>query len=274
MAGEQTQVNAGGQQTNEPKDDLVTKVSAFKLTDTNSQETNAGFDINALQNIKTPEEAKAFAEASHKSFERGYQKKYQDLAREREEVDRMKQELNTWTPDRVRSLTQDPNFVRAAQSITGQTQLSEDEYSALNEKEKAEFNALRNDIVQLRRINSETLRLQQDRDLSARYSNYDPSLVDGLTKQLINGSRNATREDVWKVADYDEAVKRAYQMGLEDRKQNIQEQINSFSMTGNATVQPVENDKPKREQSETPVNYFKRLGRWRLTKLSSERSKK
>ena len=235
--------------------DLVTKVSSFK-EETKSEPTSDDiFNVNDIENIKDPQ-AREYALKAYKSFQRGFNQKFQDLAEMRKAFEAKKAESSNWTPERVQALLNDKTFVEAAQRVTGTNQ-SSDEYSALSENDKKLIKENQMQVNALARQNAELLRKQQDEALKDKYANYNSEAVDIITGDLLKGKRQATREDIWKVHDYEAAVKRAYQMGVKDGGSGISEKMGSASAEGLA-VNPNPSP-PKKEEGESDRDYFKRI---------------
>jgi len=251
----------------EQKPDLVSRVSQVKPEETKPTDT-ADFNVNDIENIKDPE-AKAYAEKAYKSFEKGYQQKYQEIAELRKKYET--EDTSNWTPEKIRSLTQDPKFVSAAQEVMSAQNagLTEDEYSALTDTEKAQFKNMQQQINNMTQQNQALVTQQQDEGLKSKYSNYDSEAVNTAVSGLIAGKVVNTREWIHRALDYEDGIKRAYQLGLEDRKLDMGEKTNSISVEGNTNIQP-SGEPLKREEGESPVEFFKRLGQKRLAESKTK----
>jgi len=201
-----------------------------------------------------------------------YQKKTSELSEQRRTIEQQKQSAN-WTPERIQQLLNDPTFVQAAQQVASvqnppNSGLTDQEYSALTDKEKAQLNNMQNEVHQLKLQNYQMQQKQQDELLRQKYANYAPDIVDTTIKQLVNNEVMATREDIWKVRDYDAAVQRAYQLGKQDRQLENTEKSQSLSAEGyNATPQ---NAVPEINKGESTGNYFKRLAVARLAEFKGQ----
>jgi hypothetical protein len=200
----------------------------------------------------------------------GFGKKFQEVAELRKTLEARAAENANWSPERVQSLLNDPNFVKAAQQVAGtssnnnqsQSGLSDEEWSALTDKEKTQLTAMQTKINALESINLQTFKLQQDETLKTRYANYDPRAVDLLTADLIQGKVQATREHLHKVLDYEQAVERAYKLGLTDGKTGKQERMNASSYQGSSAINSSE--RPNPEKGESNLGFFQRVARQRL----------
>jgi hypothetical protein len=111
---------------------------------------------------------------------------------------------------------------------------------------------------------------KQDETLKTRYANYNPEAVDIITSDLLTGKVRATREDLWKVYDYEPAVKRAYELGRQDGQTEKQEKVNSISAEGMSTMQP-NKEVPKPGEKESTHSYFGRIVMGNLTKMNVRR---
>ena len=247
---------AESQQTT-PEPDLVTKVSGFKADPKPEDQISTDdikFDFKDLDKVQTPEEARAYAEKAYKSLQSGFNSKFQQLAELRKSLEAQTE----WSSDRVRNLLNDPKFVQAAQEVAGVSQQTDgiDDYSALTEAEKKQLQAMQSQVQSLANQNSQLLKEQQDKANTAKYNNYNPTAVDVLTQDLLSGKANATREHIWKVIDYDDAVKRAYEMGRNDRQSNLKENMNAVSPEGRTMASGTG---LSREQNESNKNFLKRI---------------
>jgi hypothetical protein len=225
--------------TQEPKKepDLISRVSQFVEENKPSEPTatEGQFNVNDIEKIQDPE-AKKYAEDAYKSLQRGFNQKFQELAGLRKELEGKIETDKTWTPERVQSLLNDPSFVQAAQSVAGTTgQQQDQDYSALTDGEKAKLakiDELEKQLSEYRNNINVGLRTQQDEQLKSKYGNYNSAAVDTLTAELIAKKRNATREDIWKVIDYNPAMERAYKLGRKDERDGISEKVSSASFEG------------------------------------------
>lgn len=263
-----------------PEPDLITRVSQFKKEEpkqtTNPEEgkqtgeekavVEPEFDFKEIEKIPDPA-AKEYAEKAYKSFQRGFNQKFQEISALRKELESERQKLqqtqpSNWTPEKIQSLMQDPQFVNAAKVVVQNQNpttsgLTDDQYSALSDVEKKQLQDMRQELGQLKQQNFIQQIRQQDETLKTRYANYEPQAVDIITSDLLTGKVQATREDLWKVYDYDKAVQRAYELGKQDKLKDTQEKVNSMSFEGvNATGNK---EIPKAESNESASSYFGKL---------------
>ena len=117
-----------------------------------------------------------------------------------------------------------------------------DDTSALSDTDKKELKLLKDKINMLQNSNWQAQKTNQDAKNKEKYANYAPDVVDTITKDLMNNKRAATREDLWKVIDYENAVNRAYALGLSDKIVINNEKaagITHVDGSGNVTTSPV-----------------------------------
>lgn len=253
------------------KEEILSRVSKFveqtpapaiEPVDYNSQE----FD-KLLEGVTDPAIKEQLIKKS-KSLEAGFGKKFQELSELRKKLDNVSQQSQQWTPERVQSLLQDPAFVQAAQAVAGNTEanqfgMTEDEFSQLTPTEKAKLAQMEQKLSTLEVDKFRALQSAEDVSLKSKYQNYDSKTVDSLTTDLLSGKIRATREHLWKVQDYDDAVVRAYKAGLSDRQIQNQERLSASTVsTNSATVTP--NSDVKREQGQSAKAHFLAIAQKRL----------
>ena len=250
-------------------EDLVARASEFKETpqqeETPVEDKVSEFNYSDIGNIETPDEAKQFAEKAYKSFQGDYTRKTQELAEIRKELQKMNVDKE-WTPERIQSLLNDPKFVEAAKQVAGPNE--EEDSSMMSDEEKRRVKLLEDEVNRLKVQSFQEIQKQQDAQLQNRYKNYNPQAVDILSAELLEGKVNATREHLWKVLDYEDAVKRGYELGKQDAKLGINEQVNAVSFdSGNKVISATEGITKKDGESSRSVwqrimdkNYNKEKG--------------
>jgi hypothetical protein len=248
--------------------DLLTRVSQVKPTDTQQQQTDDSegkFNINDLdkqiETIQDPALKEQMA-GLKKSLLRGENQKYQEIATLRKQYETKLAETSNWTPERVKQEMNKPDFVQAAQEVlqTGNPKgsgLTDEQYSALSDAEKAKLNQMEQKVALLEQSNWEAVKAQQDAQLKNKYANYDPTIIDDLTKNLMTGKVKADRESLFKVIDYEPAVKRAYELGLQDKQTQNQEKVSGMSFTTDGRNIPIPTS-VEREKGESIDNWIRR----------------
>jgi len=212
-----------------PEQDLITRVSQVKAPEQVKKELDDKFNINDLDATieKLPDPAvKEQVLGLKKSLLKGENQKYQEIANLRKQYEQELAKLSTWTPERVQGLLQNQDFVKAAQTIVNPQPES---VSALSEQDRRMIDSNNQQVRQLMEQNQKLLQVQQDEQFKQRYANYDAEMVDQTFNDMLNGKVQATREHIWKVVDYDSAVKRAYQLGLQDRNTQNQEKVKGMT---------------------------------------------
>ena len=201
----------------------------------------------------------------YKSMNSDYIKKTQEVAEQRRALETQPKK-QPWTMQKVQELVNDPEFVQAAQTFsqTNNPQgsgLTDEEWSTLNDKEKAQLAGLETKVNHLTQVNQENLKIQQDANLKQTYANYNSQAVDDLLSDMMSNRLQATREHLWKVLDYESAVDRAYRLGRADERGGIQEKVIASSPEG-INAQPNQTIQPEKEESN--MNFWKRITTKRL----------
>jgi hypothetical protein len=261
------------------KEDLISRVSKVKVdapkVDLNIEEPK--FDVNDIEKITDPA-AKEQVTRAYKSFQRGFNQKFQELADLRKKLE-VTQQPTTWTKDRIRQELNKPDFIQASQEVLQeqnppQSGMSDTEWSSLTTNEKKQWQGMQQEIANLKQQQNQQQVLQnfkmQDETLKTKYANYDPNAVDIITSELLTGKRQATREDLHKAIDYDNAVNRAYQLGLQDGGSNKTEKLNASVYDGLSTGKPA-TDVPVAEKNESTNSFFGRLVANNLAKQKAQR---
>lgn len=259
---EPSQVVAKPEPENQPEIPLVqrvAKVEPDKATPKTEPSNEFGLTKEDYEKVQNDPILSKF----YKSMQSGLTKKTQEIAEIRKSLE--SQTGQKWTPERIRDEMNKPDFIQSAQEVAGNTpqkgQMTNEEWSALTDAEKAEIIGLKKEVNQLKQINQATLTNQQDSMLKQTYANYDPQKVDTLLSQMMNGSIQATREHLWKVLDYESAVERAYRLGKQDAQNGNTERMASISTDG-ISAQPNNSIQP--EKDESSLNFFQRIARQRL----------
>ena len=261
----------------EVKPDLITRVSQFKeaLESGEAKKEEVGFDVKDIEKITDPQ-AKEYAEKAYKSFQKGFNDKFQNLAEIRKEYEKKLTEDSNWTPQRIQKLLNDPAFVQAASQVV-QTQnptqsgLTDEQWSALSDSDKNRIKSMQNEIEGLKQQNYQTLKSQQDEQLKGKYANYASDIVDTTINKLVKQEAIATREDVWKVVDYENAVKRAYELGKKDKEVELKGNV-SHSLPNGVNTREFSKVLPP-EKGESDRGYFKRIAEKNLADaLASKRT--
>lgn len=167
--------------------DLISKVAEFRKSQPVAapvqSQTDGAFNYNEIENIKDPV-AKEIAIKAYKSLQGDYTRKTQELAEQRKSLESKMQETKGWTAQRIQQeLLNNPEFLQAAQEIAqvqnpANSGLTDEQFSALTDSEKAQLSSLKSEINQLKQTNANAAFMaavsQEDARLQARYTDYNP----------------------------------------------------------------------------------------------------
>jgi len=246
------------------KEDLVSRVSKVKVEKTPPEATNPfGLSKEDYDKVTNEPTLSKF----YKSMQADYVKKTQEAAELKKQSEAKIKEASNWTPERLQLEMNNPEFIRAATQVAGMRNppnsgLNDQQWSALTEQEKAQMANMQQQVNQLQMQNWNLQQRQQDEQLKGRYANYNSDIVDVTVKDLVAGKVTANREYVWKAIDYEDAVNRAYQLGLQDRQAGLSEKQQASSPEGLAMTPT--NQVPPIEKGESNTAYFRRLADRRL----------
>jgi hypothetical protein len=279
-------------QDNKPSvEDIVSRASSVELGDDKPKGgdqpqgdilSDAGFDRNKWNAMleQLPPEQRTQLESAYKSLQTGADKKFQKAAEMLRQAQASVEQ--PWTIERIQQLTQDPEFVQAAQQYAQASQsnynpqssgLSEEEWSNLSESEKAKFQELTQNQLALQSKLDSIILSQQDEQLKQRYRNYDANVVNDLRQQLLKGKVQATNEHLWKVVDYESAIQRAYKLGLQDRQLDMEPKIDATPVGGSGAQITPSGDAPVKAAGENTVCFFKRLADYNKKRLQQAQGK-
>jgi len=269
-----TELNGDQTAQNTQQEDIVSRVykatNDVPVVDNNDNADGIRFDPKMIDAITDPK-TKALLESAYKSMQGDYTRKTQELAKQRKEVeDKINRPM---TVEEVRQLVKRSDFIQSAQIVAQELQpnlsggeLTDTEWSALNDVEKKELLQLREmTLSNNNQLNS--MRLQEEeRTIKEKYGSYNQENVNRLYNGLINGSVQATREHLHKVVDYDDAIRRAYKMGREEVSAGISEKRSAINNINGINITPTD-ELPEKEAKESNMSYFKRLAHRNIEKM-------
>lgn len=252
--------------------DLVTRVSEVKPKP--DPTSNGGYDKEAHDTMIAglSPELQSQVKAYEASVMSGANKKFMAAA------DKEKELAQPWTTDRVQQLLNDQTFVASAQEIAQKQALAQNptgsglqdqEWSALTDVERKQFYAIQQNQVQMQAQMNTMLSKQEDQNLMTRYKNYDASAIDKAQDDYAKGRVNATREHVHKILDYDDAVKRAYEMGKEDRQTDIQGKVDASTLPNGVNTTQA-SDVPIKDKGVGNVQHFVNLAQARIKQFNQQ----
>lgn len=262
-----------------PEPDLLTKVSQFKLPDTQDKIENIP-DQPELAGITDPVAKKAAAEAIER-MRRGMQS---DYTKKLEDAQRLVNQSKSWTPQRIQQeLLTNPEFLQAAQMIQGnQNQpndrsITSDEYSALTDKEKEAFNQipqLKNELMQIKNQAQHeqliTSIAQKDLTFRQKYGeDYDPIKVNEAAQRFGKLTPAEAREFIFRADNYEKAVSKAHAIGKLEGQGKLQTKINTIVPQG-STITSNEGV-PTKAAGESDKSFFIRLGQFRQAQFKNKK---
>lgn len=257
----------------QPEIDLITKVTQFKKQSAPVQATNTDgvvLDQKMIDSITDPR-LKEAAINFHKSVQADYTRKTQSVADSRKQVETQLAEMQTWTPEKIQKfLLNNPSFVQSAQQVAGTMSpqipnnggLTDEQYSALTDTEKAQLNSLKSEINSLKQVNYQALVAQTDNQLKTKYGNYDSQEVDSAIARLAQMNPNELREYVFKAIKHDDNVRNAYEYAKQERSELNQTRVNAMSVDG--TVVANNDGLPTRQTGQNDSSWFQTLANFRL----------
>ena len=219
-----------------------------------------------LEKITDPA-IRAIAEKQLKDLESGYNKKFQTLAQQKKDLEQLQSKISTWTPQRLAEELRKPEFVQAMQVLQSQSPPhgwdgSTEEWSALSNTEKQQFQQMRQETQSLQSQMAKMLQSQEDTEIKKLYPDYEPQVVDEAIDGLRTGQITASRADIWKVVNHDKNVEKGYQFGYEDGYKKAIEKLNGNSMsTSNLSVTNAD-EVPE----EVRKGGFSSIAMWRLSR--------
>ena len=227
------------------KDDLVSRVANYQAEPKTEPAPEPKpdeiqkFDYSKLQTLQSADEAKQWAESAYKSMQSDYGRKTQELAEQRKQLE----QSQVWSKDRIAQVVNDPNFQSAAQAYMQSQkppgyEKTDEEWSALTDGEKKQWFEMQKEITLLKQQNHQTLIAQQDEKLKDKYANYDPIKVDTFYEGLSTGKVQANRGHLWKALDYDDAVRRAYELGRKEAGEHNKDIASALSIDSPVNVKP------------------------------------
>lgn len=258
-----------------PQPDILTRVAGFKQEPKAPDSTpsdDVNFDYKQLENIKDPE-AKSWADKAYKSMQSGFTKKFNELAELRKSVEAQKQQVTKWTPERIQQeLLNNPEFVQAASVVANSANqnpqdsgLTDEQYSALSDREKAKLSALEQQVIQLQQINNNVLRNKEDSELSSKYPDYSAQEIDTITADMLAGKLQATREHLYKAFKYEDNVRKAYELGKQDALKENQDKARAVSVSGLNVNSG--SDVPKQQPGQSREGHFAQIALANLAKM-------
>jgi hypothetical protein len=220
-----------------------------------------------IDSVEDPEFKSQLMEL-RKSALSGMNDKFREIADIRKDLQAMKDNGQSvpanWTPERIQSLLNDPQFVQAAQQITGETPSNGDPLEYADDGVKNVVNDMKKEIATLKAGQNQAIQAQtnaarqaQHTELSSRYANYVPQEIDTITSDMIEGRLQATNEHLYWAMKGPDNAKNAYEMGLRDGRAGKEENQAPTSIDGINTS--LSNEVETKKEKESNLNFFMRL---------------
>lgn len=228
-----------------------------------------------FDDIKDPI-ARQLAEKRIKELEAGFNKKYEQIATLRKDLESKSGQSRQWTQEELDRELKNPAFISLVQARQQQAAANQppaefegnaDEWSALTPVEKQHFAQLTQKVSAQEQFMMDMLKTQEDSKLKTSYPDYDSQAVDQIQRDLLSGKVQATREHLWKVANFDSAIQKAYQLGLKDRNSSVTEKLNASSGLASHNVTSTNEIPEDLRKKKDPIA----IGRWRLAQVIAGR---
>jgi len=87
---------------------------------------------------------------------------------------------------------------------------------------------------------------------------------------MMAGKIQATNEHLFKVVNYETAIRNAYQMGKEDRKLDIGEKVNASSESETLSRTTGTSEPLVKAENENPADFIKRIIQTNLAKKKTK----
>lgn len=276
-----TPVQAPTTTTPEP---LITRVSRVSTPQPeNGQQAPASdgiqFNVKDFEKIADPV-ARKLAEDAYKSMQADYTRKTQAIAAERATLKSQLEASGRYTPERIAQMLADPSFIQAAQAYQSQFtpqapanatgELTQEEFQYLSPEQQKLYAQQKQTQSMLANLQGELSSIKtqkEDTELTGRYSNYQPQTVNKIYEDMMTGRVQATREHLWKVVDYEDAVKRAYQLGQQDAKQGITTNRQASSIVNGASTPTMDADVPQRRPGQSHAEHWRAVAESAKVKL-------
>lgn len=256
----------------QPEPDLITKVTQFKGNQTPTAEnlTDINFDFKELESIKDPAQKEIMMKA-YKSMQRGATMVVQEAAKAKREAEDLRKsiegnQLKPWTKQRIQAeLLSNPEFLQVAATMQNPSGsgLTDEQYSALSDTEKAELNTIKQQMFDLQQENLNTVISQEDTRLKTMYADYDVVQINDALANMVKLKPHQIREFIYKAVNHERHYKSAYELGVQDGQNKTKEKIGAISTVNGVQITSGDNQ-ITREKNERPEQFFVRLAQKNL----------
>lgn len=231
----------------------------------------------SLDDIKDPQ-SRSFVEQRIKDLESGYNKKFMDLANQRKEVEKLRDEFSNITPQRLQEMLKRPDFIQSAQFLQqtappASFEGSQEQWSSLTDQERKMLAGADQRAKQTEAQLNQILRFQVHQKIQSRYPDYDSNATENFLNEAMQGkiSDEQLYEMIHRGINFERYVSNAMKYGKEDMAQLNHDRANGSSPSGMDTT--TQADKPKMTTGERPGDFFKRIAKWNLQNIGSQSKK-
>ena len=269
------QHNAAGVQSS---DDILlraTKLSQESSPNAGDKFSSQEFD-KMIEGIQDPA-LKEQVSLLRKSLLSGFNKKFEEVAHLKKELEqRLSNTQNSWTPERVRALASNPEFIAAAQraglsdsNTTAEPAINADDLEYDNpalQKALKTIDTLNQKVAALERntqqaiqMQTQTARESQHQILKQKYANYNPEEIDTITAEMLENKIQVTPEHIYWAFKGKENAEKMYKLGLKDAAEGINNKMQLSSVDANSGVSSSGNTNIEPNKDESYSSYSQRV---------------
>lgn len=261
-----------------------TKKDATSSDTTTAQQEAPKVSV-SLDDVKDPA-ARQILEKKLQEANLGISKTFGELGVEKQkyvkEAETLRRQLESatnqpWTPQRVQELLNRQDFVQAAQTLQATVapngwQGSQEDWSNLNQQEKAQFQNVVQETSLLRQQMGQMLQSQVDSQLKTKYPDYNPQEVDDFMRraQANQLTPEEIREAVHLAKNAHRYIQQAYEFAMQDKTINLNEKLNGTTSIGSTGLNITPSSTtPERKPGERSGTHFSRVAWDNLQKLKA-----
>ena len=237
-------VEQNNEPVNEPvaEPDLMSRVNAAVSSSTtlpSDGEAQGNEPKDFIERIKSATSVEAAIQAAldaNKSWESGYGKKFQKLSEKEKEMQQQMQEASRITPEKLKSLLNEPEFVKAVGEVLAEEGLAENgdtQWDSMDpEAKKAIFEVQKKTRMLEDQLQARTLQ-ETHQGLKTKYADYDPNQINSFLQEIQTGKRRVGMEEVYKIQAFDSFEKKieaAFKLGQEEGNKKLSTKFNMSSL--------------------------------------------
>ena len=275
--------------TQEPTTTDATQVKPDgKLSELEAKVNEAFIKPEEFAAIKDPV-ARQFIQRKESEMLSGLNKKFQEVAELRKSLEAEREQLSQTKPEEqlaskydittregLMEALEDPQFSNLVQQLAQEQtpqnwEGTNEQWSMLSDTEKAEFKSLKDTVNRLTNALSKQELEKVDSSIKAKYEDYDSSKVNEFENLLKSGKVSETdrREAIYKILNYENAIKRAYEIAKEERTGNITAKVNATSLDGLPSNQNSSEPLPEKGDKSSS-QFFVELAQKKLKELKKQ----